>query len=68
MKPNEIFAPKYNNGEQVVLIRYPHGGTFEIPQLMVNNKYPEANRLIGQAIDAVGIHPKGGRTFIWCRF
>ena len=58
MKPNEIFAPKYNNGEQVALIRYPHGGTFEIPQLMVNNKHPEANRLIGQAIDAVGIHPK----------
>jgi hypothetical protein len=58
MKENEIYAPNYRNGESVVLIRYPHGGTFEIPQLIVNNKNPEANRLIKQAKDAVGINPK----------
>lgn len=58
MKENEIYAPNYRNGEKVVLIRYPHGGTFEIPQLTVNNKNKKANQLIPQAKDAVGIHPK----------
>ena len=38
MKENEVYAPNYNDGETVVLIRYPHGGKFEIPQLTVNNK------------------------------
>lgn len=58
MKETEIYAPKYRDGEQVVLIRYPHGGIFEIPQLTVNNKHPEANKSIKQAKDAVGINPK----------
>lgn len=58
MKETEIYAPNYRDGEQVALIRYPHGGTFEIPQLKVNNKQGDAKRLIGNAKDAVGIHPK----------
>lgn len=58
MKPTEIYAPNYRNGERVVLIRYPHGGTFEIPELTVNNKQRDAKRLMENAKDAVGIHPK----------
>jgi hypothetical protein len=58
MKENEIYAPNYRDGEQVVLIRYPHGGIFEIPQLRVNNRQPDAKRLLGNAPDAVGIHHK----------
>jgi DNA-binding CsgD family transcriptional regulator len=58
MKENEIYAPNYRNGEPVVLIRHPHGGTFEIPELRVNNKNPDAKRILGDAVDAVGIHPK----------
>lgn len=58
MKETEIYAPNYNNGETVVLIRHPHGGLFEIPELVVNNKQPDALRLIKGAKDAVGIHPK----------
>ena len=38
---NEIYAPNYRDGENVVLIRYPHGGIFEIPELIVNNKFAE---------------------------
>jgi len=57
MKENEIYAPNFLNGEAVVLIRHPHGGTFEIPQLRVNNKNPDANSVIKNARDAVGIHP-----------
>jgi len=57
MKEGEIYAPNYRDGESVVLIRHPHGGTFEIPQLRVNNKNPSANSLIKNASDAVGIHP-----------
>jgi hypothetical protein len=58
MNPQEIYAPNYNDGEQVVLIRYPHGGTFEIPTLTVNNRQPMISKIIGRARDAVGIHPK----------
>lgn len=59
MKETEIFAPNYRDGEKVVLIRYPHGGTFEIPELTVNNKNPTAVSVIGKNIrDAVGINPK----------
>jgi hypothetical protein len=59
MKDNEVYAPNYNNGEQVALIRYPHGGTFEIPILTVNNKHAEARRILGNTpIDAIGINSK----------
>ena len=59
MKETEIFAPNYRDGEKVVLIRYPHGGTFEIPELTVNNKNPTAISVLGKNIrDAVGINPK----------
>lgn len=57
MKSNEIYAPNYRDGEQVVLVRYPHGGTFELPSLTVNNKYGPAKKQLGNATDAVGIHP-----------
>ena len=59
MKETEIFAPNYRDGEQVALVRYPHGGTFEIPILTVNNKNPSAISILGKNIrDAVGINPK----------
>lgn len=58
MKETEIYAPSFRNGERVALVRYPHGGTFEIPELTVNNKHKTANSLIHNAKDAVGINPK----------
>lgn len=58
LKDTEIYAPNYNNGERVVLIRHPHGGIFEIPELTVNNQNREARRLIKNAVDAVGINAK----------
>lgn len=59
MKEIEIFAPNYRDGEKVALVRYPHGGTFEIPVLTVNNKNPSAISILGKNIrDAVGINPK----------
>jgi hypothetical protein len=58
LKENEVYAPNYRNGESVVLIRYPHGGVFEIPELTVNNNHPEAKRLLGNAPDAIGINHK----------
>jgi cytidylate kinase len=56
IEPTQIYAPNYQNGDTVVLIRHPHGGTFEIPQLTVNNKNAEGRKLLGNAKDAVGIH------------
>ena len=59
MKPTEIYAPSLRDGERVALVRFPHGGTFEIPELTVNNRNPEARKLLGnRATDAVGIHHK----------
>lgn len=54
--PTQIYAPTFKNGDRVVLIRHPHGGTFEIPELVVNNNHAESRRLLGDAKDAVGIH------------
>jgi transposase len=58
MKDNEIYVRGYDDGERVVLIRHPHGGTFEIPELTVNNRNREARKLLGPAPDAVGINHK----------
>lgn len=56
IKDNEVFAPNYKDGEKVALVRYPHGGTFEIPILTVNNKNKEGQSVITKnGKDAVGI-------------
>lgn len=58
MKETEVYAPTFRDGERVALVRFPHGGTFEIPELTVNNRHPDAKRLLGNARDAIGIHSK----------
>ncbi len=58
MKENEVYAPNYKNGEKVVLIRYPHGGRFEIPELTVNNNSIARKMISKDSPDAIGIHPK----------
>lgn len=59
LSETEIYAPNYKNGEQVALVRFPHGGTFEIPVLTVNNKSKAGRRILGTDItDAVGINEK----------
>lgn len=58
LSDKECYAPTYDNGEEVILIRYPHGGRFEIPRLTVNNNNREANKVITkEAHDAIGINP-----------
>lgn len=56
ISPSQVYAPNYKDGERVVLIRHPHGGTFEIPELTVNNKHAESKKLLGDSRDAIGIH------------
>lgn len=59
LKDDEIYAPNYKAGEKVALIRYPHGGTFEIPILKVVRDNEEAKKMITpNALDAVGINKK----------
>lgn len=60
LKENEVYSPSHNNGEKVVLIRHPHGGTFEIPELIVNNRNKEAVNILGNdpRLDAIGINSK----------
>ena len=55
---DKVYAPNYKDGTRVALIRYPHGGTFEIPILTVDNSNPRHQKMIGaQAPDAIGLHP-----------
>lgn len=58
LKENEIYAPNYDDGEEVICIRYPHAGIFEIPRLTVNNDNAEAKSIMDRAPDAVGINSK----------
>lgn len=58
MKDNEVYAPNYKNGEKIALVRFPHGGTFEIPILTVNNKQVDAKNMLGNALDAIAINSK----------
>lgn len=59
LKDTEVYAPGYTDGTKLALVRYPHGGTFEIPILTVNNKHAAARQLLGTDIrDAVGINSK----------
>lgn len=58
IKNDEVYAPGFNDGDIVALVRYPHGAIFEIPILKVNNKNPEGRKVIGDnARDAIGINP-----------
>lgn len=58
MKATEVYAPNFRNGERVALVRFPHGGTFEIPELTVNNNHPPAKKHLGNVKDAIAINPK----------
>lgn len=59
IKENEIYAPNFKNGEHVCLVRFPHSGPSEIPNLIVNNKNKEAISIFGKSPkDCVVINPK----------
>lgn len=62
VKDGEIYAPQYENGSYVALVRYPHEGTFQIPILKVNNNVKSSKAMLGNgedtAIDAVCINKK----------
>lgn len=57
LRDDEVYAPNYANGTKVVLVRYPHGGVFESPELVVNNNNREAVSILGKNLtDAIGIN------------
>ena len=59
LSENECYCPEYDNGTVLALIRYPHGGTFEIPIVKVNNRNPEGKSKLGTSpLDAIGINYK----------
>jgi hypothetical protein len=58
MNPKEVYAPNYPDGTKLVLLRYPHGGIFELPEVTVNNKLASAKKTLGNSVDAIGIHPR----------
>ena len=58
MPDGQIYAPNYENGEKVVLVRFPHAHRSELPELTVNNNYIPAKKVMGNAIDGIGINSK----------
>ena len=56
---NECYAPTYETGTKLALIRYPHGGQFEIPIVTVNNNSKEGKSVVkSTSVDAMGISSK----------
>lgn len=49
MKDNEVYAPNFDNGTRVALVRFPHAGNFEIPELIVNNNNKDAQKIFKTA-------------------
>lgn len=59
IKDTDVYAPHLEDGTQVALVRYPHGGTFEIPILTVNNRNKEGRDILSpNPSDAIGINSK----------
>ena len=59
LKDGQIYATNFKEGEEVILIRYPHGGKFEIPHLKVTHRNAECKKMIGtNPKDAVCINSK----------
>ena len=59
LKDGQIYATNFKEGEEVILIRYPHGGKFEIPHLKVTHRNEECRKMIGtNPTDAVCINSK----------
>lgn len=59
LKDGEVYAPQFENGEEVILIRHPHAGVFEIPKLTVNNNNAEGQATLGQYPEhAIGVTAK----------
>lgn len=57
LKDNEVYAPNYEEGEEVILVRHPHQGTFEIPRLKVVTKNKDAIAALGEhPAHAIGIN------------
>lgn len=57
LKENECYLPDYPDGQKVVLIRYPHAGPFEMPELVNNTKNRECKKLLDKAVDAIAVPP-----------
>jgi hypothetical protein len=59
IKEHEVYAPSFDDGTRLALVRFPHGGTFEIPLVTVNNRNREARKTLkSNAVDAIGLHHK----------
>lgn len=58
LKDDECYAPNYEHGAKLALVRYPHAGTFEIPIVTNNTKNKEALSFMRNAPDAIGINSK----------
>ena len=64
MSDKVVYAPGFPDGSKLALIRYPHGGTFEIPICTVNNKNKESiSKISKSSKDSISINRKVADSF-----
>lgn len=56
LKDNECYCPSLDDGTPVAVVRFPHAGPFEIVTATVNNKNKEAQAILKNAKDCIGIN------------
>lgn len=62
LKDNEVYAPNFRHGEEVVLVRFPYAGPFESPRLIVNNNHKESIKMLGKnPADAICVNDNVAR-------
>lgn len=62
LKQGEVYAPSYNDGEELILVRYPHSGMHEIPVVRVNNNNKDGIAILRNSQDAILIRPETAAT------
>ena len=55
MPDDEIYAPSFQDGETVIVIRWPYTNNYDFPILKVNNKHRESIAVLGQAKGVAGV-------------
>lgn len=55
MPDDEIYAPSFQDGETVIVIRWPYTNNCDFPILKVNNKHRESIAVLGQAKGVAGV-------------
>lgn len=59
LKEGTVYAPRYPDGTEMVLVRFPFAATFESPRVRNDLSNAEGKKLIGtESVEAIGVSPR----------